>query len=267
MTTMKSSRVVALMAACCVSTVIALPANVTGARASPRTAQADTPAQSGRALPQPAPSGGRTQRETDDSLGVTTLRAFVHDRPPTCLTLTGLFEFAQAGIALVYRRPSLVDFSQQHVRGQGDILTLEEDGCRIRLQVSFDGPDAPAIATAPQEEAPAGGRDAPLRSRFHQRLSGGGVPGEAIAILPVTAEKSPRVRCFAGTGLFTVTPNGFGILFHQRRSELPFNVEERVSLELRYVALAFYTPTCQMTLKVEQEARKGDEWVRLAPVE
>jgi hypothetical protein len=121
-----------------------------------------------------------------------------------------------------------------------------------------------ATAQQPETASPAGPGGAD-RMRFRTRLNDG--ISDTIVILPAIADKKPHGPCPAGTGLFSILPEGLRVLFHRPRAELSFALEELVSRDRRNVALVFSAPTCRMTLKVEKEVRRGDEWVRVAPVE
>jgi hypothetical protein len=91
--------------------------------------------------------------------------------------------------------------------------------------------------------------------------------GNTFITYPAVFENDGLFGCPRGSGLFAVTSGGVTIHFREKRSSLPFAVDERRSMEDRTISLLMGTPTCRVRIVVQKEVLENGSWTALMPTE
>jgi hypothetical protein len=215
----------------------------------------------------------------DDQIGRTTLVAFFQGPPDRhCSNLAGVLTRQGDRIELLYPRvvaPTVLHGSRS---AAGELL-FEDERCRIRVNFSqeiADGdrwvalaplrpsgsfsfgdlPRAPGLHIVPS----AHGNDMRTTFGLNESDEGNGLVSRVV-LLP----KNPQSACPDWTGLFTIVPAGAMLVFQNTRDQLPFVTSNHALSEDRSMSFNLTTATCRLTIKIEKDVLRDDEWTRLDP--
>jgi hypothetical protein len=215
----------------------------------------------------------------DDRIRRTTLIAFFQGPPDGyCSTLAGVLTRQGDRIELLYPRvvaPTVLHGSRS---AAGELL-FEDERCRIRVNFSqemADGdrwvalaplrpsgsfsfgdlPRAPGLHIVPS----AHGNDMRTTFGLNESDEGNGLVSRVV-LLP----KNPQSACPDWTGLFTIVPAGAMLVFQNTRDQLPFVTSNHALSEDRSMSFNLTTATCRLTIKIEKDVLRDDEWTRLDP--
>lgn len=91
--------------------------------------------------------------------------------------------------------------------------------------------------------------------------------GDPVIGLPVIVSPDADNRCPQGLASFAVFTPGAVMTWRKKRAELPFSTDDQANFDNRSVSFVLGTPTCRLTIKIEQEVLADGVWTRLAPAE
>jgi hypothetical protein len=215
----------------------------------------------------------------DEQIGRTTLMAFFQGPPDRyCSNLAGMLSRQGDRVELLY--PRFVAPTVEHgSRSAAGELMFEDERCRIRvnfIQEIADGdrlvalaplqplgsfsfgdlPRAPGLHIIPS----AHGNDMRMTFGLIESDEGNGLVSRVV-LLP----KSPHSACPDWTGLFIIVPAGAMLVFQNPRDQLPFAIPGQALPEDRSVSFVLATATCRLTLKIQKDVLRDDEWTQLDP--
>jgi hypothetical protein len=241
------------------------------------TTDAVHPAAAADKIPRMPPA--EEMRWWDERVGRTTLIAFFQGPPDRhCSNLAGVLTRQDDRVELLYPRvvAPIVWHGSRHAAGE---LLFEDERCHIRVRFTQEVPDGDGwVALAP--------RRWPERFSFGELLRGPGLhvipsahgkdmrttfgliesdEGNGLVSRVVLLPKNPQSACPDWTGLFTIVPAGAMLVFQNTRDQLPFATSRHASPEDRSVSIVLAMATCRLTIKIEKDVMKDDEWTRLDP--
>jgi len=217
----------------------------------------------------------------DERIGRTTLIAFFQGPAERhCSNLAGVLTRQGDRVELLY--PRVVAPTVWHgSRDTAGELLFEDERCHIRVHFTQEIPDNDRWVTlAPQRRSgsfsfggqelsrvpglhvipSAHGKDMRMTFGLNESDEGNGLASRAV-LLP----KNPQASCPDWTGLFTIVPAGAMLVFQNARDQLPFATSSQASPEDRSVSFVLATATCRLTIKIEKDVMRDDEWTRLDP--
>jgi hypothetical protein len=227
----------------------------------------------------PRPSPVESMRWWDDRIRRTTLIAFFQGPPDGhCSTLAGVLARQGDRIELLYPRVVAPTVWHGSRSAPGELL-FEDERCRIRVnftQEIADGdrwvalaplrpsgsfsfgdlPRAPGLHIIPS----AHGNDMRMTFGLIEADEGNGLVSR-VFLLP----KSPQSACPDWTGLFTIVPAGAMLVFQSTRDQSPFAISRQALPEDRSVSFVFAAATCRLTVKIQKDVLRDDEWIQLDP--
>jgi hypothetical protein len=89
--------------------------------------------------------------------------------------------------------------------------------------------------------------------------------GDRVIGLPVVFSPDAERRCPQGLASFAVFTAGTAMTWRKKRAELPFSIDDQADFDNRSVSFVLGTPTCRLTIKIEQEVLRDGVWTRLTP--
>ncbi|HZO47587.1 MAG TPA: hypothetical protein VFB68_16945 [Xanthobacteraceae bacterium] len=243
------------------------------------TTDAFRPAAAADKIPRMPPA--EEMRWWDERIGRTTLMAFFQGPPDRhCSTLAGVLTRQGDRVELLY--PRVVAPTVWHgSRDTAGELLFEDERCHIRVHFTQEIPDGDRwVALAPQRRSGSfsfGGQELPRVPGLHvipsahgndMRMTLGLIEsdeGNGLVSRVVLLPKSPQGACPDWTGLFTIVPAGVMLVFQSTRDQLPFATSSHALPADRSVSFVLATAACRLTIKIEKDVMKDDEWTRPDP--